>query len=379
MVKMKRNGRYHILSGPSLFWIVSGLAALLAAFLLLGVTNLLAGRQPSQLAAERWKADGGVAQISSFFSVKAGVTADHIESFRYGLDAALQEASIEVTSPNASARLWADAYSADGQITVNSERASVTADAIGIGGDFFLFHPLKLLRGSYFSGNDVNQDYCILDETAAWQLFGSNDVAGQIVFIGGHPHLVAGVIERETGRMAEAAGLDGTLIYVSYSTLEAFGSSNGINHYEIVMPNPVNGYAYQYVQEHIGVKEKEVSVIENTGRYGMVQRFRTLLGFGERSMNGKAIIYPYWENIARGYEDVICVLTLAAICLAAYPTVLLLIWLIKMWRKRTWKIGTVLVSWKEAGEERLWAFRTGMQDRRNKRKEQFQKEEGANE
>ena len=79
---MKRNGRYHILSGPSLFWIVSGLAALLAALLLLGMTNLLAGRQPSQLAAERWKADGGVAQISSFFSVKAGVTADHIESFR---------------------------------------------------------------------------------------------------------------------------------------------------------------------------------------------------------------------------------------------------------------------------------------------------------
>lgn len=26
-------------------------------------------------------------------------------------------------------------------------------------------------------------------------------------------------------------------------------------------------------------------------------------------MNGKAIIYPYWENVARGYEDILALIT----------------------------------------------------------------------
>ena len=38
--------------------------------------------------------------------------------------------------------------------------------------------------------------------------------------------------------MEKAAGLTSTVVYVSYETLETYGTSNGINHYEIVMPNP---------------------------------------------------------------------------------------------------------------------------------------------
>ena len=40
------------------------------------------------------------------------------------------------------------------------------------------------------------KDYCVIDEDAAWQLFGSNDVAGMTVYIGGVPHIVTGVIRR---------------------------------------------------------------------------------------------------------------------------------------------------------------------------------------
>ena len=40
------------------------------------------------------------------------------------------------------------------------------------------------------------QDYCIIDQDAAWQLFGSNNVAGMTVKIGGIPHIIAGVVER---------------------------------------------------------------------------------------------------------------------------------------------------------------------------------------
>jgi len=68
--------------------------------------------------AGRWSEKKDVAQISCFFSSKAEVTEDTIQSFEYSLKNVLQEASITETSENPSARLWVDAYSADGKITL---------------------------------------------------------------------------------------------------------------------------------------------------------------------------------------------------------------------------------------------------------------------
>lgn len=323
--------------------ISAGISAVI--FLILtGVIAMLAGRQTEQQAAGRWNSEGGVAQVSCFFSPNAGISQDTIESFEHSLDTKLKEASIEQTSENPGARLWADAYSAEGTLTLSSDRALVEADALGIGGDFFLFHQLLLLNGSYFSGNDLMKDYVILDEDAAWQLFGSNDVAGMTVTIGGKPHMVAGVIRRPQGRLYEAAGLDGMRVFVSFETLSAYGNHSGINHYEIVMPNPVKEFALSYVKEQLGRQEKEVEILENSTRYRLEKRLRLLLDFGTRSMNGKAIIYPYWENVARGYEDILALLTLFQMLFLIYPSGLLLIWVILLWKNKTWTARTVYVG-----------------------------------
>ena len=157
---------------------ISGGLSFLVFLVLLIVSNSLGSSQLSQTAAERWSDDGKASQISCFFSVGSGITEDGLLEFEHTVDGALVDASVVQESVNPGARLWADAYSADGQVTLSNDKTSLTADAIGIGGDFFLFHPLTLLSGSYFSGNDLMQDYCVIDEDAAWQLFGSNDVAG---------------------------------------------------------------------------------------------------------------------------------------------------------------------------------------------------------
>ena len=323
---------------------------------LTGVIALLAVRQTEQQVDRRWDSEGGVAQVSCFFSPNAKITQDSIESFEHSLDSALKEASIEQDSPSPGARLWADAYSADGTITLSTDKGSVQADALGIGGDFFLFHQLQLLNGSYFSGNDLMQDYVILDRDGAWQLFGSTDVAGMTVNIGGRPHLVIGVVERPAGRLYEAAGLDGTRVFVSYETLSTYGQSSGINHFEIVMPNPVKQYALNYVREQLGTPEKEVEVLENSSRYQMGKRLRLILDFGTRSMNGKAIIYPYWENVARGYEDILALLTLFQMLFLIYPSGVLLVWIVIRWKNKTWTARTVLVALQDklqrAGDKR---------------------------
>lgn len=357
-------------------WILwgTGIVSFLIFLILYGITAWLSNAQLSQQMADRWSDEKDVSQISCFFSTNAMVTIDSIEMFRQSIDSALQEASIVQDSPNAGARLWADAYSADGRITISSERATLTADAIGIGGDFFQFHPLQLLYGSYFSESNLNQDYCILDEDAAWQLFGSNDIAGMTVTINQIPHLIAGVVRRDEGRLEEAAGLDSTVVYVSYSTLTNLGSSNGINHYEIVMPNPVSGYAYNYVKDNIGVAEKDVEVVENSTRYDLLKRFQVMGGFGTRSMNGKAIIYPYWENIARGYEDIIALITLFAVLFLLYPLVLLIIFIIICWKKKTWTVKGIylflLDKW-ERKREAMW----DRKQRKKRHKDRFDDEE----
>lgn len=348
---------------------ISGGISFLLFLILAFIANHLGQTQLSQNAAYRWNKEGGVSQVSCFFSVNAGVGQDRISQFEHSIDAALVDASVTLESENPSARLWADAYSADGQLSISSEKATVMADAIGIGGDFFLFHPLKLLSGAYFSGNDLMQDYCIIDQDAAWQLFGSNDVAGMTVYIGGIPHIVTGVVKRDTDRLHKAAGLDDTLVYVSLQTLETLGRSNGINHYEILMPNPVTGFAYQYVKENLGSSEKEAEVVENTSRYSLLSRLKLIPQFGCRSMNGKAIIYPYWENVARGYEDILAVITLFEGIFFLYAAAVLLILFIRWWKHKGWTVKEKWLKVKDKAERLLEKLRAGRQARKGQRGE----------
>lgn len=329
---------------------ITGGVSFLVFLILFALTEHMASSLTEQQMAGRWSEKGGVAQISCFFSANAYVTEDSLREFEYSLDSYLQEASIVRESENPSARLWVDAYSADGKITVSSDTGRVEADALGIGGDFFLFHPQKLLYGSYFSGNDLNQDYCVIDEDTAWQLFGSNDVAGMMVYISGIPHIVSGVIERPKGRMVEKAGLDSTRVYVSLSTLEDYGFNQGINHYEIVMPNPVKEFALKHVKEKLGSDERETEVLENTSRFSLLNRLKVIGAFGTRSMNGRAIIYPYWENVARGYEDIIGMLTVFMLLFLLYPSVLVLAVFIYWWRHKGWTLKDVWLKIKDKVE-----------------------------
>lgn len=339
---------------------ISGGISFLIFLILLITTNHIIGAQDTQQMARRWSKENNAAQISCFFAADSETTEDTILMFEHGIDSALTEASVVQESENPGARLWADAYSADGKITLSNNKTSVTADAIGIGGDFFLFHPLTLINGAYFSGNDLMQDYCVIDKDAAWQLFGSYDVAGMTVYISGIPHIVTGVVERPEGRLAEAAGLEGTLVYVSLETLETLGTSYGINHYEIVMPDPVTGFAYNHVKENLGKEERATDVVENSARYSLLSRLKLIGQFGVRSMNGKGIIYPYWENMARGYEDILMILTLLQLLTLLYPVILLLIAFIIWWRHKGWTLRDVRLKAKDKLErliERLRAAR----------------------
>lgn len=336
----------------------------LIIFLILTVwCNSRINHLQDQQAAKRWSKEGGYAQVSGFFARDVEIDDFRIRNFENQLETALADAA--VVNENENARLYIDAYSAQGKITIVGSQGEVEADAVGIGGDFFYFHPLQLASGRYFSGDELMQDFVILDEEASWQLFGSNDIEGMSVMIGGIPHYVAGVVRKEEGRFAEGAGLSGTVAYVSETTLSQYGISEGINCYELVAPNPVKGFVYQTLKEKFGVDEKDMIVVENSARYKLTSIIPVVLDFGTRSMQNAAVHFPYWENVARGYEDVRAAVLLFQTFFLLVPSVILLVFLCIMWKNRKYKakdIWIYLMDKKDRALERARARKSSQED-----------------
>lgn len=309
-------------------------------FLILQIISVyLKNSLDTQQMALRWDDTKKSAQVSCFISENTEVTTKQLINLEHAVDAAL--ADLSITTDNQNARLWADAYSARGEVTVESSKTSITSTAIGIGGDFFLFHPLQLLDGSYFSDEDLMQDYIVIDEDAAWQLFGSNDVEGMKVTIKGIPHTVRGVIKRGAGRMNDKAGNDKVTFYISYDSLSKYGTSKGINAYEIVMPNPISGFALSTIADKIGIEKENMQLVENSKRYSLPALLTVISEFGIRSMNQKAIVYPYWENVARGYEDILALMLLGKFIFLIIPIIVLIAYGIYRFKHRTWNMKSI--------------------------------------
>jgi len=285
---------------------------------------------PDQLMAERWSDKKDVAQISCFYSEDAFMTEQSIEEMRYLLSKKLQELAIE---PNVEgARLYIDAYSAQGTISIQSDKKSIQANAIGIGGDYFMFHPVELISGMYFTGNDLMQDAVLLDEEAAWQLFGANDIAGKTVTIGGLPYRVAGVYAREQGELETLAGSKDTTVYVSYGALSALNAST-ITCYEVVMPNPVEGFAMDRMLEINLSSEETVKMVENSRRFSYIALYTVWKERAARTMKTDDIELPFWENLARYKEGQLMEVALWQAVLAGilliYWGIQGMIWMIK--------------------------------------------------
>lgn len=333
-------------SGLTLKQIILSSVFVLSLILFLIVTlwsNRMVDDLIDQRAAARWDGEGKSAQVSCFLSEQAELNEMMIFSFEKQLEQHLKEVlSAEEYSEENDKRLIVDAYSSQGYITVVSEKSTLDAAAIGVGGDFFIFHPLTLVSGGYISGDNLMKDYILLDEEAAWQLFGSSDIAGQSVMIGGVPHYVSGVIKKQTGRFAEKAGLDKTIVYLSNESLSAYGESSGINTYEVLAPNPVKHFVYTDVKEKLGVDEKSMVVVENSTRYSIESLIPVILDFGTRSMQDSGVKFPYWENIGRGAEDVRALALLGQGIFLLVPLVILTVFLIIKWKNRNF-------SWRDAG------------------------------
>ena len=138
----------------------------------------------------------------------------------------------------------------------------------------------------------------------------------------------------------------------SGTTAAAATSSTGIQCYEVVLPNPVKNFAVGVVREKFPIGRGEI--VNNTERFGTANLWQLIRGFGTRSMQTRGVIYPYWENAARGVEDRAALLLLGGIAALVLPCVTALVYIVKyaIAGKRRLE-EDVLPRWRDSAEEAI--------------------------
>ena len=364
--------------------------ALLVDIILGLICRIIISNLDDQMTAERWSDDSRAAMVSLFFTEDQTVTVDTIKKLEYTMEKKMKEVGImsdddddndssgkgskkivdtkpidgqkdpttEETVSEKPPKIYNSSYSAQGISTLAFEnRKAENINTIGIGGDFFLFHPIELVSGGYFSGDDLMKDKIVVDEFLAWELFGSSDIIGQCVTISGVNHYIAGVVKSPSGRFNEEAGLSKSVVILSYDSLAKYGTIlsgrtneaeisedgakmqvGGISCYEVVMPNPVDGIAARVVKESAGLDDKYIRVVDNTNRFSGFALLEVIKDFGIRSMWTQPIFYPYWENVARAWEDVLGVLFLIRIICKVIFWLIVAGFAVYAYRHKTWTV-----------------------------------------
>lgn len=277
-------------------------------------------------AAGRFRGENELrfAQLACFMPVGQGNMEEDIFRFRQTLETSFTEQSLEVPEKGS---LYIDAYSGSASVSVSTENGSATVNAIGVGGNFFYFHPMELKGGSYIDEDDLMDDLVVLDEEMAWRLYGSTDLAGLTVYINETPFVISGVVARETDFATRRSYTGGGGVFLSWSALSRLIDSARIDCYEIVMPDPISNYAKGVLENNYPVNGGDV--VENTGRYRVGRLVEVIQSFGDRSMRVNGVIYPYWENAARLIEDYAALLLVLGVLLALCPALFILAFVIR--------------------------------------------------
>ena len=85
---------------------------------------------------------------------------------------------------------------------------------------------------------------------------------------------------------------------------------------------------------------ENVVLIENSSRFHLLPLLNVMKQFGIRSMSFREISYPYWENVARGYEDIFAVFLGMKLLFLIEIVAFLLAVLVTCWKRKTWTLRT---------------------------------------
>lgn len=279
-----------------------------AGLILTAAGSSLAKSQSCNYAAQRWDSEGGCVQLSCFFSDDAGFTRDSAPYVRQTLTDKLKNVGVIAEDGQ---KLFPEAYSANaGQMTIRGDRNSRSeAEITVVGGDFFLFRNFKLLDGAFFTESDIMQDGAVIDEALAWELYGSYDIAGMNIYINGVKFYVSGVIEQPSTKQEKKTMGEVPRAYISYEGFKLLNNNFSENYeasvekitcYECIVPNPVENFAYNALNDYFGNSYSYTSeTVNNTERFNPSKLAKKYKKLSDYAISDKPIVYPFWENASR--------------------------------------------------------------------------------
>lgn len=349
--------RIRNLNSKSLVLLICNIVLIVAFFVLYAMAQRSAETLYSQQEATRWEEErNSYAQVSAFFSPQRKMQEIDITNIRSALQLKLSQDALNESKENA--RVWIDAYSGECMTEVRKDNNVLTVTVVGVGGEFFQFHPSQLLSGGYISEDDTNHDRVVIDEGLAWAMFGSNDVVGMQLWMGDNIYIVAGVIQIEDDELTKIAYGANNRIYMFYDELKKQQEDLVVTCYEAVIPNPLSNYGLNALKEACGLEEQteqesesdassvnfeNLEVIENSNRYNTIPLLKQMKNIKLRSMQTNGIAYPYWENVARVVEEQQMILLVVRMLLLVLPCICLIRWLYSMWKNRSWTMKDIVI------------------------------------
>lgn len=287
-------------------WVIFALSVLFALLFALAIGGIRAitAELPGADAAARWQAEDSphpFTKLSVYFDSSSCIDLNTVYLRRMNIGRALEENAVAVPE---GASGYIDAFSGETALSVTTERATIRVEATACGGDFFFFHPFELIHGDYFSEEDLTAHSVILDEYAAWQLFGATEVSGMDVTIGGQPFRVAGVCKKPDDPLGSTTWGETPRIFVNYIGLRMTNGFDRASAYEIVMPNPIGDFAIGILRNQFSVSDKSTNAViyEDSTRFSFETLAKASPDFFLRSIRSDRILPPFWENNARVTE-----------------------------------------------------------------------------
>ncbi len=307
-MKFKIRKRHAVIAGINALCIAGALALTAAG-------SHAARSQMYNYSAEKWDSSGGSTQISCFFSEDSGMSVQSVAAIRSALTKALSDVNQFAEDGKS---LFTDAYSTPaGTVQVQSDSTSHSeAELTVVGGDFFYFRDFRLLSGAFFSGEDFMQDGAVIDRSLAWNLYGSDNVAGMTLSIGAKNFFISGVIDTPQNKEEAYCAGDAPRIYISYEGASGLGiatSTQGyapeegempqftdITMYEVISPDAVENFTLNALKDHFGEGDPErLLIVDNTHRFSPSRLAKTFRKRWKHSVLNSKLSLPWWENASR--------------------------------------------------------------------------------
>lgn len=238
----------------------------------------------------RGQAETPYTQLALYITEEQYLTPDGMMGLKNTLDGVMTERSI--TDP------YLLCGSTEKSVALTRDARTVEAVATVYFGDWFALHPDLPIAGGYLDESADTTDFCVLDDLAAWRIFGSTDVCGMELEIDGKIYTVNAVVAADRSVYAPYYG-EHPRVYISYASAAVRDVRVTFTSLEAVLPDPYTDAAKTVFADAVASYGEDVTVV--TDRFTAARLFSVAKGLFELGvMEGKT--YPYYENVARILE-----------------------------------------------------------------------------